>query len=59
MAGNKNLRDQGLYVLREGFIGAVMARASGRGTMAADEAQRLDFMTALQFIYICVYVKPK
>lgn len=59
MAGNKNLKDQGLYVLREGFIGAVMVRASGLGTMAADKAQRLDFMTALQFIYVCIYIKAK
>lgn len=29
------------------------------GTIAAEKAQRPDFMTALQFIYICVYVKAK
>lgn len=55
MAGNKNRKDQGLYGLREGFIGAAMVRASGLGTMAADKAHRLDFMTALQFM--CIYIK--
>lgn len=55
MAGNKNRKDQGLYGLREGFIGAAMVRALGLGTVAADKAHRLDFMTALQFIYVYLY----
>lgn len=40
---------------KEGFTGAGIVRASGLGTMAADKAHRLDFMTALQFIYVYLY----